>query len=276
VDDWYQLSAKVRDGKLALSVNGREIGVEKLPEPHEPWLGFHAPADADCRLRNIKIGGEPAAPEEISLSSRATLNGWFPFSGEDLADKQADWVKTGEEIQSRPRKPDTVDRQECLLQYVRPLIYDSELTYEFFYKPGEAAVHPALDRLAFLVRPEGISTHWVTDGVWDRTMLSPGNVSEEKENRRGPEKLPLKENDWNALKLTIAGDTVSIAVNGVPALERKLPAGNRRLFGLFHYADEGQARVRNIVWRGAWPREIPAQFVAKAKAVDTARAARKD
>jgi hypothetical protein len=276
VDGWYTLTANARDGKLAIAVNGRGTGEETLPAPHQPWLGFHAATEGDSSFRNLKIGGQPVVPEEVLLSSRETLNGWFPFCGEQLSDQQADWIKQCDEIQSRSRKVEAVDRQESMLQYSRPLVEDGELRYEFFYQKDEAAVHPALDRLAFLIRPQGVGLHWVTDGPSDQTMLSPGHVVEEAENRRGPEALPLKENDWNAMKLTLQGDSVAITLNGVEVFVRKLPAGNRRLFGLFLYADEGQARVRNVVYRGNWAREIPAHFAAQASSVDSAPAAAED
>src|SRR5690606_12049058 len=32
---------------------------------------------------------------------------------------------------------------------------------------------------------------------------------------------------------------------------------NLRTFGLFHYTDQTEARVRNLRWRGQWPRELP-------------------
>jgi len=30
-----------------------------------------------------------------------------------------------------------------------------------------------------------------------------------------------------------------------------------RNFGLFHYADQTEARVRGVTYRGDWPRELP-------------------
>ena len=47
------------------------------------------------------------------------------------------------------------------------------MTYEFFYTPDGDAVmtHPALGRLAFLLQPEGVRVHWITDGDVDSTGL---------------------------------------------------------------------------------------------------------
>ena len=59
--------------------------------------------------------------------------------------------------------------RESLLQYHRPLLEDGEIEYEFFYEPGKAEVHPALDRLVFLLDPKEAKIHWLTDAQFDRT-----------------------------------------------------------------------------------------------------------
>ena len=38
------------------------------------------------------------------------------------------------------------------------------IEYEFFYDPDKAMVHPMLDRFTFLLEPEGVKLHWLTDG----------------------------------------------------------------------------------------------------------------
>jgi hypothetical protein len=56
----------------------------------------------------------------------------------------------------------------------------------------------------------------------------------------------------------LKGDVVEIALNGESILARDLEPENLRTFGLFHYADQTQARVENLRWRGGWPKELPA------------------
>ena len=103
---------------------------------------------------------------------------------------------------------------ESVLHYHRPLAEDGEIEYEFFYSSPDTrsrtressdqpaidrslttsatgqsliVVHPALDRLTFLLRPDGVALHWMTDGQFDSTGAQPGNVVIEQENRRvGP------------------------------------------------------------------------------------------
>ena len=71
-------------------------------------------------------------------------------------------------------------------------------------------------------------------------------------------KLPLKAKDWNRLKFTVAGDTIKLALNGVEIYERAIEPTNQRLFGLFHYVDKSEARVRNVTLTGQWSKTVPA------------------
>jgi hypothetical protein len=144
------------------------------------------------------------------------------------------------------------------LRYHRPLLEDGQLEYEFFYEPNKTMVHPALDRLVFVLDPAGVKIHWLTDAQYDRTGLAPDNLSEEPANRRGPTALPLKPGDFNRLQLTLAGDRVTLVLNGVEVYQRKLEPANQRFFGLFHYADQTDVRVRRVLLRGNWSGPLPA------------------
>ena len=85
----------------------------------------------------------------------------------------------------------------------------------------------------------------------------PGNLIDDPAARRGPARLPLKPKAWNRVELTIKGDTLSLRLNGEPAYEAAIEPTNPRDFGLFHYADETEARIRNVNYRGQWPRTLP-------------------
>ena len=148
-------------------------------------------------------------------------------------------------------------KQESLLQYHRPLLEDGEIDYEFFYDPDKVAVHPTLDRLAFLLSADGVTVHRLTDGQFERTGLAPDNSVVERANRRGPAGVPLKGRDWNRLRLTVSGNKVILRLNDVEVYERELEPTNHRIFGLFHYADETEVRVRNVTYHGRWPRKLP-------------------
>ncbi len=165
------------------------------------------------------------------------------------------------------------------LYYHRPLRNGDILTYEFFYQPGQVMVHPAIDRLAFLLEPEGVRLHWMTAGSSDLSGLAADNVADEPENRRGPKSLPLKPGQWNAVKITLDQSKLTIALEGQPIYERNLEPHLGRQFGLFHYKDQSKAQVRNVVLRGRWPASLPPDMFAglvaePAGSTDPARAAR--
>src|SRR5206468_12142464 len=124
-------------------------------------------------------------PREISLSQGAALEGWSAeYYGEQIgqdrnratqARQSAAWQKKGDEITAGTFSNAPGSFRESLLQYHRPLLEDGEIEYEFFYQPGKAEVHPALDRLVFLLDPKEAKIHWLTDAQFDRTGLAPDN-----------------------------------------------------------------------------------------------------
>jgi hypothetical protein len=146
---------------------------------------------------------------------------------------------------------------ESTLLYHRPLFEDGKFSYEFYYEPGVTMVHPALGRCAFLIEPDAVRIHWLTDGYLDCSGLAPENASDEPGARPGPAALPLKSNAWNRLVLEVKGPSVLLVLNGQPILERRLEPGNRRTVGFFHFADKTGVRVWSVKLEGAWPRAIP-------------------
>ena len=157
----------------------------------------------------------------------------------------------------RPSKPAILVRPARACSCAA-LHWGEKLRYEFFYRPGEFHVHPCLGRLAFLLEPDGVRLHWLTSsGNEEWTGLAPNNAIDVPADRRGPGKLPLKPDDWNALRLAMNGDTLTIELNGQVVYERKLDADEERLFSLFHYQDRSAVRVRNVVLAGNWSKNLP-------------------
>ena len=258
-DPWVRFRAVVRDGVRTIYINGRPLHTEELPEHHEPWIGVRAWSRAVARLRNVQIAGEPRIPDGVLLSASEQLPGWVPYFDEPVEGEWVVWRHVPDtEIHGRRRTDLEGSICESLLGYCRPLAEDGAIEYEFYYEPGASLVHPALDRLAFLLTPNGVRHHWITDGRFDRTDVPPDNLFDEPQNRRGPAMLPLRAGDWNRLKLSLAGDTVSLQVNGKLIYERALEVTNRRTFGLFSFADQTEVRVRNVVMQGDWPKTLPA------------------
>jgi hypothetical protein len=285
------------EGQAIYSLNGREIHRHSLPSDHDPWLFIRVEGKRTGGLWNVRISGQPRVPESLDLSASPNLAGWLAdYYSETITPlprsdgyfnphTRGAWEKRTDEIygvslaalREEEARSSTTSRslggavilensqQESLLRYHRPMLEDGQIEYEFFYEPGKTMVHPALDRLVFLLDPAGVKIHWLTDAQYERTGLAADNVSEEPAHRRGPAQLDLKPNDWNRLQLSLSGDRVTLALNGVEIYQRDLEPANNRCFGLFHYADQTDVRVRRVLWRGNWSGPLPAdeQIFAK-------------
>src|SRR5262249_21645558 len=198
-------------------------------------------------------------PETLAISNQYELSGWLAdYYEETPGPMGGSWEKRGEEIFGRANTFNKGDKTESVLQYHRPLLEDGQISYEFYYEPGKAHTEPALDRLTCLLDPDGVQVHQTSDDRYDRSGLVGGNTTVEPANRRGPEKLPLKAKAWNRIDLILSGNKVTLKLNDVEIYQRELDAGNQRFFGLFHYADETEVRVRNVTYSGKWPRQLPA------------------
>ncbi|MGZ0171065.1 MAG: DUF1583 domain-containing protein [Planctomycetales bacterium] len=258
--EWSRYRVVVRDGVYSMFFNGRKLHEEKIGDTFDPWIAIRSEARSLGAVRDLRITGNPIVPESVDLAAMKALPGWVPYYQEVVSDDGA-WRQESNDgvfgIVGRRTFELAGSIRESLLTYHRPMLEDGTIEYEFFYEPGTSHVHPAMDHLAFLLDPTGVDIHRATDGVYERSDLGPDNQSSEPKNRRGAERLPLKIQDWNAVRLTLRGDTVILVLNGAPIYERKLEPTNQRTFGLFHYSDQTEARVRNIVWRGEWPKTIP-------------------
>ena len=256
--EWYPFRLIVKAGRISSFINGRKVNETPVPAEVDPWLALFCRGPQSGSARKVVISGNPTVPEQLNLSTLPDLAG---FSADEYAEtttgENPDWDKRGDEIVGRLNEEIAGSKQESLLRYHRPMVEDGKFTYEFYYEPGKVMVHPALDRLVFLLEPDGVKIHVLTDGAYERNGLTGGNTRDEPENRRGPASLPLKPNAWNRLVLSLSGDKVTIELNGQTIYERALEPTNQRTFGLFHFADETQVRVRSIVYQGHWPRSLP-------------------
>src|SRR4029077_9401480 len=181
-------------------------------------LMIHAPHDSVAQILDFKIGGNPTVPEMIDLLIGDDLGMWRPYFGNamnfqrqfrnfsDNEQVEIGWSKRGEEIYSPGKKPDPPEEgrdplprnfPESALFYQRPFVDNGTVEYEFFYDPDKAHVDPALDRMTFMLDPDGVQLHWLTDAASDKSGAPFDNAKDEPENRRGPAKLPLKAKEWN-------------------------------------------------------------------------------
>ncbi|HEX7378002.1 MAG TPA: DUF1583 domain-containing protein, partial [Pirellulales bacterium] len=255
---WYRYRLSVKDGQATVSINDRQVFSQPLTDEADPWLAFQGWVLFSAEARHVRITGTPQVPAELSLSAGANLDAWLAeYYGETVSGQNLNWEKLGDEIFGHKLGDLREGVWQSLLQYHRPLFEDGQIDYQFFYRRGEATVSPALGRLAFLLDPAGVDIHWLTDAQYDRTGLPPDNRTTERENRRGPPALPLKDGDWNQVRLTLAGETVGVWLNGVEVYRRDLEPTNERIFGFYHDAAHSEARVRNVIYRGDWPKKLP-------------------
>ena len=279
VDDWIHFRVDVRDGMCSRYINSRLVCEELLPVDHDPWVAFRNPGGGNGNLRNVRITGDPVIPDEVTLSElRAAawtkeavvdrtshpvthLHGWMPWNEDPWYPEKLSWkleeASSGATQIVGQRKPELAGTfAERLLRYHWPIVWNSQISYEFFYRDGEVIVHPAVGRRALLLHKAGVQNHWVTNSVSDLTTLDPLNSSQ-AENRISVAPLPFKQDAWNQLSLSIAEDTLAVSLNGVPVFEGDLEPTNDRTFGLFYYCDQSEARFRNVVLKGDWPKTLP-------------------
>jgi Protein of unknown function (DUF1583)/Protein of unknown function (DUF1581) len=228
-----------------------------IPADADPWLALLCQGSETGAARGIKITGNPHIPRKLKLSGLPDLTGWLANEYGDVNSDDLEWDQRGEELSGTLHENVVGIKQESVLRYHRPMLEDGRIDYEFYFDPGKVMVHPTMDRLTFLIEPEGVKIHRLTDGAYERSGLSPENVCDEPENRRGTGPLPLKAQAWNHLALQLQGDKVTIELNGQAIYERRLEPENQRTFGLFHYADQTQVRVRNVSYQGNWPKALP-------------------
>ena len=86
--------------------------------------------------------------------------------------KVFDWTAKDGEIACRRLDDPDAKTAHSLLSYFRPLRPGEALRYEFFHKPGEVEIHPALGRVVFLLGPDGVRLRWLTELAEDGLELS--------------------------------------------------------------------------------------------------------
>lgn len=260
--NWIRYRAVVQNLQITVFLNGKHVYSRTLTKDHNPWVGLRGWRRARCDVRDIRITGTPTVPETVSMIGDENLYGWAPYYTEEFGRGRGSWQPLKSEgtvgIVSPQRRELTGTLAERLLRYQRPMFENGSIEYEFFYRAGSNEVHPALGRTCFLLNNDGVKLHRITDGVEDRSSREPAATMATTIDHKGNVPLPLNEDAWNRLELKRQGDAVQLILNEQFIGEQQLSDDNDHVFGLFHYADQTQARVRNIRWRGDWPKQMPA------------------
>jgi tetratricopeptide (TPR) repeat protein len=261
--DWVAEHRIVIDGNTVTTfVKGVQIHEEKFASAPDPWVVLQAyGAGYPCTVRDLRIVGSPEIPDEIDLINCASFGAWRADTYGESISLDADnattpWRKSGGEIVGQLRQNIAAANVESLLLYQRPMLEDGVIEFEAFYVPGEFAVHPAVGRIALMVNPDGVRTHTLTDAQYETSGLAPDNVAPIE---GAAASVDLKPNDWNRYKLSLTGDRLTLTINNADVATitlTELPT--ERFFGLFRYSDKSKCRVRNLVYRGNWPKALPA------------------
>lgn len=248
-------------------LNGHFITEHTHTDHDPPWLAIRSMYRAHGGFDNLAIIGNPTVPDTIEMIGSESLLGWYdyyqppgnnpqplgPWSATVTTDDQGNRIA---EITS-PNKSalPTGSAAERLLAYTRPLLEDGVIEYEFWYDPDASMAHPAIGNLAYLISPDRVQLHQITDGRYERTTLRPDNQTPLDTSASN---MPLQPNAWNTLQLSVQGDELTLTLNNVEILQHSLPlTPTNRTFGLFHYADVTALKVRNIRWTGSWPKQFP-------------------
>lgn len=260
IDDWKRIRMVVSGHTVSVHINGREVLQDQIRPESFPWIGMRTPHYSYGQMKNFRVSGSPMIPESISLVTDAELPGWKAYMRDTMDSPAADWkfdpaLAPQGGLQGRHKTEIRGMLQESLLRYVRPMAEDGSIEYEFFHEPGQIQVHPCLDRKSFLIEPTGVVIHWVGDDLWDQSGLDPLNRHAEGDQLHSG-KLPLQDG-WNSMRLQLIGDTVTLSLNGEDIYRGEIEITNDRTFGFFHYADQTEVRVRNVEWRGSWPKSLP-------------------
>lgn len=261
-DWWVHCRRSLRGEECRTYFNGQLVRTDKQPTHRDPWLAIRSWSRSHGSVRDLKITGAPRILKQVEMSAAKDLTGWVAYYNEPVGYPSATWhylddAESTGMIQALPWHEARGIFFESLLMYQRPMEQRGAVEYDFFYEPGRIETHPALDRLGFVIRPDGVHLHWITDSPFGSSDAAPDNLTFDKTWHRGSDQLPLKPGEWNHAKLELEGSLASFYLNGELVFQRETEANNRRLFGLFRWAGETEVRVRNVVMTGDWPMTLP-------------------
>ena len=261
VDQWFKFRMVVKDNTMTCYTDGQQTYQADISEKHDPWLFWRSYRWCSSGVRNLKFSGKPRIPKTISLVHDEQLIGWnaryFKESigpGDKDANRNNNWARTAKYNGIVGAKRLGTAKKESVVFYHRPVSEDGELSWRFGYEAGKTEIHPALDRLVFLLKPDGVRIHWLTAGRFERSDLAFDNEFVEADNQLS-KALKFKKQK-NEMTMKIVGDTVTLILNGEPIYRRELEKDNQRHFGLFHYTDT-RASAGSLRWTGNWPKSLP-------------------
>ena len=251
---WYRHRTAIKDGFATTSLDGHIGPVRQLPPKPDPWIAIRSRQLNEGGARNFRLSGSPEIPSVVNLLDRR-LASWTNFYGRATSAPESPWAMSGNELigKLQPELDGSVSEQA--IHYHRPIVEDGVITYEFFLDDLSAIALPAIDQLVFTIKDGKAGMHRLTNGPYERTTLTPDNFSP---TTSLASKLPLRQNAWNKVKLDVTENDAAVSLNGQRIVEYALHPENPRFFGLYFDSSHHSLRVRNLEWRGEWPKRIPA------------------
>ncbi|MGV3486416.1 MAG: DUF1583 domain-containing protein [Planctomycetaceae bacterium] len=255
-----RIRAKSTAGKTTHYWNSRETYVDPSGESTAPWVAARSWRRTHSAISKLAWAGSPTIPDSFGLVGGPALRGWASYYDSESNGGLGDWTASTEQGHWTLASGDSSSPRGCceedLLYYVRPLTWDATVSYDFEYRPGSCEVHPCLGRSVFLIRPDGVYLHRLTDGRHDASEMRADN-SRRITGDDGSVIRPSLKEGWNRAELRIESDRVNLWVNGDRIGTHPIASGESRTFGFFHYRDQARARIRNVHLAGDWPRELP-------------------
>ncbi|GAA4455508.1 DUF1583 domain-containing protein [Novipirellula rosea] len=245
----------VKNGVCTVFANGREV-LQQPVQPGYPWIAIRQVYKQSTRLLDLRVTGDATIPEVVRLDTGGS-SGWRSYYHHDVTGQHVPWHWQDGEIVGQRSTKSAGTGDEQLLYYQRPVCEDASIRYKFFYSEGETTIHPAIDRTAFLLEQNGVAVHSITDGRYDETFANKMNRRESPEGQRTAPGDLLRNNQWNAMEILVRGNTIELKLNRESIYVGPLDANTARTFGLFYYADQSSARVKEVMLRGDWPSELP-------------------
>jgi hypothetical protein len=268
-----RMSIRSTADQAVLTANLHPLWFDKSSDAKvSPWLGLRSFDERRPMFRNLAITGNPVILREVRLSDGQSLRGWqsrfygetqpspFPPEPETVA-ATVDWHLAEGVIHGAKREVLSGVNRQSRLHYQRPLLDGESITYDFHYERDAFEVHSALGRLVFLIEPNGVRVHWMTDGDREWTGLPSDNAVVEPLNRRGPRPLPLKERDWNTVTLARSDGKVTLSLNDTVIYQRAIDFGGDHTFGFYRDRTKS-AKIRDVIMTGDWPETLPEDFIA--------------
>ncbi|MCA9052736.1 MAG: DUF1583 domain-containing protein [Planctomycetaceae bacterium] len=269
-------AVKVQDGTMSYWLNNQQVYSEPISAT-SPWLHLNTDRPRHASFWNLTLTGEPTIPASVALIDGNRMDGWntryFNESqprhrimaqkltsdshyqlrrDQEREPAEHDWSVQEGVLRARAERSGP-EHGQSWAYYHRPLAAGETFAYEFLYRPGQSVAHPTLGRMAYLLNPQGVTTHWIVDRQWDQSLLGIPVENEHvpADGRRGPEALPLRAGEWNAVAVTFDGTNVQIALNGQPVYDAPAVVEPDTRFGLYRLKRQG-LEVREAMLTGPW------------------------